>query len=190
MFKYDNLHYLNQVKKFYFKNSRMPTYREMTALLEVTSIGAVAYCVKKWINEGIFSSEGKNLIPNNKFFALPLLGNIKAGVPSQEEEYFDTYSFKKLLFKNPDNTFALKVSGDSMIDEGIKDGDVVVLDKNKTPRVGDVVAAFIDEGWTLKYFMKENGKVYLKPANKKYKNIYPKQRLELGGVVINVIRSY
>lgn len=190
MFNKNNHHSLNQVKEFYFKNSRMPTYREMTVLLGVSSIGAVAYCVKKWISEGIFSLEGKNLIPNNNFFAIPLLGSIKAGIPSQEEEYFDTYSFKKLLFKNPDDTFALRVSGDSMIDEGIKDGDVVVLDRNRTPKDKDVVAAFIDEEWTLKYFMKENGKVYLKPANKKYKNIYPQQSLELGGVVINVIRSY
>ncbi len=190
MFESNKDSLLNKVKKFYFKNRRLPTYREMSKLFKLSSTSTIAYNVNKWIDAGIFVLEGKSLVPTRKFFAIPLLGSIKAGSPDDAVEHFDSYAFQEFTFSDPENSYALKVSGDSMIDEGIKDGDLVILDKSKEPKSGDVVAAYIDDGWTLKYFMKNGKKVFLKAGNRKYKDIYPQRSLELGGVVVNVVRSY
>lgn len=169
----------------------MPTYREMAKMFGVASTSGIAFAVNKWVNAGIMKIEDKKLTPTSEFFGLPLLGSIQAGLPNQEESsLWDFVSLEDLLYKVTPNTFALKVRGDSMIDEGIKDGDLVVLDNSKEPRNGSIVAAFVDREWTLKYFYKENGKVSLKAANKNYKAIQPKEELNLGGVVVNVIRSY
>ena len=84
----------------------------------------------------------------------------------------------------------LKVRGDSMVGAGIIEGDLVVLDKSLRPKRSDIIAAYIDEEWTLKYYFDTNGKIFLKAANAKYQDIVPKRKLEIGGVVIKVIREY
>ena len=83
-----------------------------------------------------------------------------------------------------------RVSGDSMVGEGIRSEDLVILDKKREPKNGDIVAAFIDNEWTLKYFKKEGKKVALEAANPKYKPLVPRESLTLGGVVVSVIRKY
>ena len=77
-----------------------------------------------------------------------------------------------------------------MKNAGIIEGDLVVLDKSLQPQNQDIIAAFVDDEWTLKYYFDKNGRIYLKAANDKFKDIYPKQKLEIGGVVIKVIREY
>jgi repressor LexA len=77
-----------------------------------------------------------------------------------------------------------------MINEGIMPGDLVILDKMIEPSNGDVVAAHIDGAWTLKYFRKDQQKVYLEAANPNYPIFHPKEQLEIGGVVVKVIREY
>jgi repressor LexA len=77
-----------------------------------------------------------------------------------------------------------------MIDAGIRHGDWVVLDKSKQPKDGDIIAANVDWQWTLKYFRQKNGVVYLAAANPAYDPIFPKNNLEVGGVVIRAIREY
>jgi repressor LexA len=70
------------------------------------------------------------------------------------------------------------------------DGDYVIVERGKEPKVGDIVLANVDSGWTLKYYKKEAGKVVLIPANKKFKPIYPKENLEIPAVVVSVVRKY
>ena len=84
----------------------------------------------------------------------------------------------------------MQVSGDSMIGEGIMEGDLVIVERDRQPKVGDVVIAEVDGEWTMKYFKKKNGQVYLEAANAKYPIIRPKAELRLGGVVTAVIRKY
>ena len=99
-------------------------------------------------------------------------------------------SMDEYLITKPDASFLLTVSGDSMIGEGIMEGDMVIVEKGRAPKVGDVVIAEVDGDWTMKYFKKENGKVYLEAANPKYPIIRPRTDLQLGGVVPAVIRKY
>jgi SOS-response transcriptional repressor LexA len=77
-----------------------------------------------------------------------------------------------------------------MIDALIGEGDKIIVDPSREAKNGDIVAAIVDNEWTVKYFYRRNGKVELVPANKQYPVIYPKESLEIGGVVISVIRKY
>lgn len=77
-----------------------------------------------------------------------------------------------------------------MIDAGIMPGDMVLVERGKQPKIGDIVIAEVDGSWTIKYFHKDNGKVYLKPGNKNFKNIYPTEELHIAATVTSVIRKY
>lgn len=182
---------LDKVKRFYFKHRRLPTFREMSKLFKFASPNAVAWTVRKWIDRGIVIMEDRKLAPADQFFALPLLGVIKAGTPTTEQYYeTESVSLDEYLVGNPGHTYLLRVSGDSMIGEGINPGDLVVLDKKREPKSGDVVAAYVDNEWTLKYLQKDKDQVFLLAANPKYQPIYPKSELNIGGVVVSVIRKY
>ena len=77
-----------------------------------------------------------------------------------------------------------------MIDAGIQPGDMVLVEKGKEPRGGDIVVAQVDGEWTMKYFTRDRQGIRLDPANRNYKPIRPKNDLELAGVVRSVIRKY
>ena len=123
---------------------------------------------------------------------IPLLGKIAAGSPieaiSNHGEYLDVPS--SLL--TSEDCYALHVEGDSMIDEGIFDGDTVIINKKTNINNGDIVVALIDnEEATLKKFRKKGDSIALEPANKNYKTqIYGPDRIVLQGKMSGLIRSY
>ena len=84
----------------------------------------------------------------------------------------------------------LEVKGDSMIDAGIQEGDLVIALRATVAKDGDIVIAEVDGGWTMKYYRKKGDKVWLEPANKDFKNIYPEYDLKIGAVVKGVVRKY
>jgi len=186
-----NDRYLQKIKSFYAKFRRLPTYTEMLDLLGFASRNAVHWVVKKWIGQGILEKQGNRLSPTPDFFGIPLLGIIPAGSPTTNELPIDeTLSLDDYFFSNPGYIYALRVSGDSMKDEGIHEGDLVILDRKREPKSGDIVAALIDNEWTLKYFNKNAEEVYLTAANPKYNPFHPRESLLLGGVVVKVIKEY
>lgn len=182
--------YLNKLKQFYFTNFYIPSYEEMCKLFGLSSKHAITYWVNKWKEQGLIMSVKEKLMPTDAFFEFPVLGMIQAGVPAEAHSMQETLMLHPFNFRNPAYTYLLKVRGDSMIGAGIIEGDLVVLDKKLEPRNGSVVAAFVDGEWTLKYFRSKDGQTYLEAANPHYPSIYPKEQLEIGGVVIKVIREY
>jgi len=180
------------IASFFRENRRMPSFSEMTGLLNVKSKSVVNFWIDKLINDEILEKDGKGHLTFTKStFGLPMAGSVQAGFPSQEEEALcDIMSMDEFLITKPDASFLLKVSGDSMIGEGIMEGDLVIVERGRTPMIGDVVIAEVDGEWTMKYFKKENGEVYLEAANPKYPIIRPRTDLQLGGVVTGVIRKY
>jgi len=106
------------------------------------------------------------------------------------QEEIDTISLDQYLLTRPEKNYMLKVIGLSMIEAGIAPDDLVIAEKDKEPRNGDVVIAEVDGLWTMKYFQKRNKDIVLIPANKDYPSIYPKHELKIGGVVVSVIRKY
>lgn len=122
---------------------------------------------------------------------LPILGSIPAGGPVMTDEYIMGWMNVGMeLAKNADDYFLLEVTGNSMIDAGIFEGDVVVINQKRLPKNGDIVVALVDNANTLKRFVKKDGKVYLKAENKDYKDIYPENELIIQGVVMALIRQY
>jgi SOS regulatory protein LexA len=180
------------IAAFSRENRRMPSFAEMVVLLGVRSKSVVNFWIDKLIRAGILEKDDKGRLKfKQSAFAIPMAGSVRAGFPSPEEEALcDIMSMDEYLITKPDSSFLLQVSGDSMIGEGIMEGDLVIVEKGRAPKIGDVVIAEVDGEWTLKYFKKQGGQVILEAANPKYPIIRPKTELRLGGVVTAVIRKY
>ena len=125
--------------------------------------------------------------PEGRPTRLQLAGTIAAGRPIEAIEDPEALDLEE-IFNRPGERFALRVTGDSMIDEQIRDGDYVVCERRTTARNGETVVALVGDGEaTLKRFYREKGRVRLQPANPAYKPIYADQ-VEVQGVVIGVLR--
>ena len=122
---------------------------------------------------------------------LPLLGRVAAGRPIEALEGDDTIEVPESLVRRR-NTYVLKVAGDSMVDDGILDGDLIIVEERPEPNNGDMVVASIDGEATVKRFYREGrGVVRLEPANPRYKPIIVRDRdLQIRGVVVAVLRKY
>jgi repressor LexA len=123
---------------------------------------------------------------------IPLFGSIPAGFADerkQEARGCVTIDIGTLGIKPTTRTFALEVRGDSMIGRHILDGDVVVVEHGQTPRNGDVVAALIDGESTLKTYMTDKGKAYLRAENPRYPKLVPAGELVIQGVMVALIRK-
>jgi SOS regulatory protein LexA len=184
--------YKNKIISFYQKNKRMPVYTEIMKLVGFKSKNAVHKLLNKLVDEGFLSKDSTGrFIPNTSLDEIPMLGIVEAGFPtSTEEALTETLNIDDYLIPNKDSTYLFEVKGDSMIEEGIKEGDFVIAEKKGEPKDGDIVIAYVDGGWTMKFLKKKSGKTWLEPANKNYKPIYPTQELKVAAIVKGVIRKY
>ncbi len=184
--------YKEKLIKFYNKDKRMPTYTEMMDLFNFKSKNAVARLVDKFIDEGIVAKDHLGrLIADISLSSIPMLGSVKAGFPADvAEELKDTINIDDYLINKKENSYMLTVDGDSMIDAHIADGDMVLVEKTNMAKDGQIVIANVDGEFTMKYFKKNGDKVWLMPANKDFKPIYPKVCLNIIAVVKAVIRKY
>ena len=180
------------LKKFYGSFKRMPSFSELGNLAGYKSKNAVSKLVDKLTDEGfIFKDKKGKIVPGENWQGIKMLGLVEAGFPSPaDEDSSDVISLDDFLIENRESSFILKVKGDSMIDAGIHNGDLVIADRGKDPKVGDIVIADVDGGWTMKYLRKKSGSLYLEPANKNYKDIFPEGELSIGAVVRAVVRRY
>ncbi|MDD5165408.1 MAG: transcriptional repressor LexA [Candidatus Pacebacteria bacterium] len=186
--------YKNKILNFYRDNKRMPAYQEIMSLVGFKSKNAVYKLINKLVADEVLDKDSRGrLIPNQLVGEVPLLGLVEAGFPTMAEEHvLDTMNIDQYLIgdKNKDKTYMLEVKGDSMIEAGINEGDLVIAVKGGEPKDGDIVIADVDGGWTMKYFRKKGNTVFLEPANKKYKPIYPEVSLTIAAIVRGVIRKY
>lgn len=183
----------SKFRKFYSRQRRLPTYQEICELFHFKSKNASFYLVNKLLKAGVVGKDEKGKLFPKSLFQIPQLGIIHAGHPvvadTLNDNSIDLYQY---ILDLPGQIFSLIVKGDSMIEEGITDGDIVIVEKGREPRNGDVVAACVNNEWTVKYFKKNNFEVLLMPANPNYPIIHAgrKDDLLIGGVVISVIRKY
>lgn len=180
------------IKRFYLREGRMPSYSEMAEIFGFNSKNAVFKVVNKLVNSGLLKKDKKGRVSLRESpLSIGVLGYVEAGFPSPaEEELLDKISLERFLIKNPNSTFMLKISGDSMIEAGILPGDFVLVDRSLKPKNGDIVIARVDGDWTVKYLRKKDNRLILVPANKNYKTIVPEEELYIAGVVIGVVRKY
>lgn len=181
-----------KVTTFFIENKRMPTYEEMKHLFGVASKNTVAYRVKKLLEGGILEKD------NNKLSlvhtgSVMRLGTVQAGFPTAADEDVITelMSLDEFLIERKSATYMLEVQGESMKDAGIIEGDLVLVERGRTPKRGDIVLALVENEYTLKYLETEKGRPVLVPANKSFKRIYPNPNtLKIEAVLKAVIRKY
>lgn len=180
---------LDKVKTFYKSRRRLPSYSEMLQLFGLASKNAIHKVVKKWMEQGVLEKINNKLAPTKFFFQLPILGLVKAGFPAEADETVDFLSLDEYLIEKPNASFLLKVNGDSLEGVGIFPGDYVIIEKKQQANSGEIILALIDREWTLKIFQKRGKKVYLQSANDRYPSFYPKEELQVFGVVKGVVRK-
>lgn len=191
---------LDFVNKFIGRYGYSPSYMEIADHLGVSSPATIHQHVKALELKGMLKStanqkralEPVNLSSYRDAVAvdLPLLGLITAGEPIEAVENHETMALPSDFVSNVENSYVLKVKGQSMIEEGIWDGDYVVVERNHSPKNGDVVVALLDNAYaTLKKFYREADRIRLQPANSAMKPIYSKDPL-IQGIVRAVIRKF
>ena len=172
-----------------------PSIREIAEKVNLKSTSSVHHHLNNLIEKGLLSKKANQprTLTSNKiitsFKTVPIVGEIAAGSPLlAEENKIGVISVPQEKFNQ--NLFALKVNGDSMLDAGIHDGDIVVIDKGVEPKNGDIGAFMInDTEATVKYLDTISGKRYLIPANKNYNNQEINSNIQPIGKVVSLFRD-
>ena len=178
-----------------------PSFKEIAAQFGFRSLTTVADHLRLIRQKGALTSlpgRARSLRittplakPRGRIADVPLFGSIPAGAPQlreQDAEGCVTVDVASLGYQPTRNTFALCVTGDSMIGKHILDGDIVVLEHGPEPRHGQIVAALIDGQSTLKTYLVNGGKPFLRAENPKYPDLLPAQELMIQGVWKALIR--
>ncbi len=194
---------LNFIETYQWENGSSPTLREMREHFGVSSDNGIlkhlaalnkkGYIQKDDTPRGIkmLSSIRKRMDAAADIIRVPLVGTIPAGGPvTAEENTIDTYEIGKGLMSSSKGAFLLRVTGNSMINAGIYESDMVMVAPDQTARSGDIVVALVDGENTVKRYINEKGKVYLQAENPEYENIYPTGELQIQGVVTGLVRNY
>jgi len=124
---------------------------------------------------------------------VPIYGQIPAGMAALTEQDIEGHVSMDARSANVSRnhgTFALRVRGDSMIGAHILDGDIVILEQSKDVHNGDIVAALIDGETTLKRYVVDHGRPYLKAENPRYPNLIPARELKIQGVMVSLVRKH
>ena len=188
-----SLERLGKLQDYFAEYHSLPSYRYMQDLLGIKSKETIGKFIAK-LKEEKFLDEApdKKLIPSERFFELPISNNtVQAGALTQiYSEGGNHINIQNELVKRPSITEVIPVRGNSMIDENIADGDMVVIEKRPFANVGEIVVAVINDEQTIKFLGKENNQYVLIPANKNFQTIRPKEPFQIFGVVIGLYRTY
>ena len=182
-----------KLRSFYSKRKRLPSFSELQSLLGYRSKGGISALVDHLARRGIVARDKTGrLLPTAVLGGgLRILGSVQAGFPSPaEEELIDTVSLDEFLIAKREASYLVKVSGDSMMEAGILPGDLVVVERGRDPKNGDIVIAQVDGQWTMKYYVKKGKEITLRAGNRKYADVKPKEELMIGGVVVSCVRKY
>ena len=192
---------------YFEKNHVYPTFDEMKDFLQIKSKSGIHKLLSSLEEKGFVNRlphkaralsintnfDGVNTKFNENEKELPFLGRIAAGNPIEAiTGSFEQISVPNYLINNKDDHFTLEVTGDSMIDAGIYDGDIVIIRRTEIANSGDIVVALIDQNEvTLKRFRSFKNSIALEPANKNYKiRIFGEDRVKIQGKLVGLIRKF
>lgn len=183
---------LNFVIRSIVINGYSPSLREVAEFLGTENISTAQYFIQELERKGYLkkkSNIARGLSAQSQSITIPLLGSIAAGEPIEPLENTQEIDVPSdMITNNYASYYALRIKGDSMIDMGILDSDIVLIKHQLTAQNGDVVVAVTENGATLKIFKKIGNRIILEPRNKNYPNIIPKQ-LEIRGKFWGLIRK-
>jgi repressor LexA len=183
------------IEEYLQQHDYAPSYREIADGLGLSSPATISEHIeslkeKGYLRDDLSGARSLQLTPrwDERTFSVPLMGSIAAGNPIEAIRTNETIDIPRDMM-GP-NVFALKVRGDSMIDDGIFDGDYVIIERIDNPKNGDIVVALVDQdNVTLKRYYKEKDHIRLQPANSKYNPIRVK-KVTIQGKVRGVIRKF
>ncbi|MBU0531505.1 transcriptional repressor LexA [Patescibacteria group bacterium] len=191
------------IKEYIADNGYSPSYREIADHFGLSSPATIHQHVQALVEKGMIEVdedgcarsieivdqvESEYAIPA---VMLPLAGLITAGEPIEAVEEREAMAIPSDFVVDSDNSYVLKVKGRSMIEDGIFDGDYVVIERNPSPKNGDVVVALLDNAYaTLKRFYREGNQIRLQPANSTMQPIIVQGNLNIQGIVRAVIRKF
>ena len=194
---------LKYIEQYQMTFGKSPTLREMREHFGVSSDNSILKHLKALEDKGylqkddtprgigLLNSVKEKLDAVSNMARIPLLGMIPAGGPVASEEHVISYfEVGNDFLKKPEGSFALKVSGLSMINAGILEGDFVIANQAIQAKDGDIVVALVDGKNTVKRYRKKDHQTWLEAANPDYSDIHPDEYLEVQGVVTAVIRMY
>ncbi len=202
--------FYDYIVQYFEMHGHAPTQKEMRDHFELKSFGSVQKYLQYLIKEGLLESNWnerrgiqlqhqaliKEVHHHDDFISLPLLGDIAAGVPIEAlEKDAEKVTISKALFphfKVHEKYFALSVKGDSMINAGILDGDIVIIKNQKTAHNNQIVAAKINDEVTLKSFKNEKNQISLIASNPNYRPILINEESDFSilGILVGLVRTY
>lgn len=186
---------LDALKSYIEEYGIAPSHVELADLIGVKSSKAAADHLKALERKNVIEiypdkPRGIRVLHQQNEYELPLVGSVAAGLPIEAIENVETYVTIPEVLRRKKPTFLLRVRGDSMIDAGILDGDLIAVRKSQTANVGEIVVARIDDEVTVKRLQKQGANAVLQPANDHYEPIVlPAEDLAIEGLFVGLIRA-
>lgn len=186
--------HLARLRDHYARHGAMPSYAGIGAVVGFTTKNAAVKLAQRLAKAGYLKpAPGGKLAPTERFFELPLVaGQVRAGVPETVggQVSAEVATLESFLVEVPSKTVLIQVKGDSMLDAGILDGDLAVVERAETAKPGQFVVAVSDDEFTLKELRYEGNQPVLVPHNRQYAIIRPTQSLQIFGIVRGTVRRY
>ncbi len=185
--------HLATLQGYYAEHRVLPSYARLMSLLGYASKSAVKKALERLEESGFLerTSDG-DWAPSDRFFERAIANQpIPAGMPATaDSDIHEPITIDRFLIEQPAKTVLIRVKGDSMIDAGIHNGDLAVVERTSDALPGDIVVAIVDDEFTLKTFARDREGYHLQPANTNYPVIRPKGKLEIFGVMVGLVRKY
>ena len=184
--------YLDRLRDYYAENRRIPSMQRIAELMAFASKTASRKLLERLAAAGFVqrAPDEDAWIPAGRFFERPLAGDVvRAGYPDLVGGVgADPFLVDDYLVRHPSRTVMIPVRGDSMLEAGIHDGDIIAVERTTEAKPGDFVVAVVDNAFTLKELSVEDGQPVLRPHNAAYPVIRPAGRLEVFGVMVGLVR--
>lgn len=185
--------YLARLRDYYAAWKSIPSYATLCKVFGVASKSWVKAILERLAESGFLERTPDGVwVPSRQFFSRPLVdAKVPAGMPiSVSDSAGEALIIDELLVDVPSKTVLIPVKGNSMVDAGIFDGDIAVVEKRNVANVGDIVVAIVDGEFTLKTLDREGEGFVLRPQNSAYPVIRAQGSLEIFGVLVGLVRKY
>jgi repressor LexA len=185
--------HLATLQGYYAEHRVLPSYARLMSLLGFASKSAVKKVLERLENAGMLERTlDGDWAPSERFFERAIATQpVPAGTPiSADADIHEQISIDRFLIDQPAKTVLIRVKGDSMVDAGIRHGDLAVVERKTEASQGDIVVAVVDDEFTLKTLARDKDGYHLLPANPNYSVIRPNGKLEIFGVLVGLVRRY
>jgi repressor LexA len=185
--------HLATLQGYYAEHRVLPSYARLMSLLGFASKSAIKKVLERLADAGMLERTlDGDWAPSERFFERAIATQpVPAGTPiSADADIHEQISIDRFLIDQPAKTVLIRVKGDSMVDAGIRHGDLAVVERKTEASQGDIVVAVVDDEFTLKTLARDKDGYHLLPANPNYSVIRPNGKLEIFGVLVGLVRRY